>query len=59
MKIINICIDSKVKSENDCQDEQPCLVRAFFERESQKSPHRRSNHCMISCKCKRCNPYWL
>jgi hypothetical protein len=36
--------------------EQICLLEKFFANERSKPMRRRVNHCMISCRCKRCNP---
>ena len=39
-----------------CQDEQPCLVDAHFRHEAEKPVHLRTNHFMIACPCRKCNP---
>lgn len=42
-----------------CQEElaeQPCLIKAFFDREKQKPIEQRATSCMICCPCSRCNP---
>lgn len=36
--------------------EELCLLRKFFAEEAKKPIERRSNFCMISCRCSRCNP---
>lgn len=33
-----------------------CLIAEFFKNEQKKPAHLRSNSCMISCPCRRCNP---
>jgi len=40
-------------------EEEPCLIRAFFESEQKKPPAQRQTSCMISCPCSRCTPYSL
>jgi hypothetical protein len=37
-------------------EEQPCLVAAFFRHQETLPPSRRSNACMISCPCRKCSP---
>lgn len=45
------CYSLKLK---DC-----CLVKAFFEHQKTLPIDQRSNICMISCPCKKCNPGYL
>lgn len=36
--------------------EQPCIVDAFFRSEAKKPAHLRKNYCHISCPCPKCSP---
>ena len=40
-------------------EEQTCLVEEFFRKEAEKPHSQRSNSCMISCSCPKCNPTTL
>ena len=44
---------------SDCQKDEPCLVDAHFERQKELPLERRTNHFMISCPCRKCNPHHL
>jgi hypothetical protein len=48
-----------IEEDKSCQDEQPCLVAAFFRHQETLPPARRSNACMISCPCRKCSPGYL
>ncbi len=43
----------------ECNQDSECLVQKFFEEQQNLPPSLRSNAAMISCPCKRCNPYTL
>lgn len=41
------------------EKDDPCLIRRAMEEENKKPISRRSYAFMISCPCKRCNPFSL
>jgi hypothetical protein len=44
--------EERVKS---CEDEQPCLMDAFFRHQQTLPPSMRSTGAMLVCPCRRCN----
>lgn len=49
-------IEKEAEAEGPEAVEELCLIRKFFQEEMKKPAMRRSNACMISCRCSRCNP---
>lgn len=34
-----------------------CLIEQFFREQANRPANQRSSSCLISCPCRRCNPY--
>lgn len=49
-------IEKEAQAEGPEAVEELCLLRKFFAEEAKKPIERRSNACMISCRCSRCSP---
>ncbi len=48
----------KRRQEKPCEIDE-CLVQKYFEEQEKLPESMRSKGAMISCPCKRCNPYTL
>jgi len=57
MKTIDSLL-TKIK-EQSSEDKNDCLIVKFFQNEAKKGAHLRSKQCLISCRCKKCNPVML
>lgn len=41
------------------EEQEPCLIEAYFAKEREKPAHLRKDYVFISCPCRRCNPYHM
>jgi hypothetical protein len=49
-------LEDEIKNDLQNLEEEPCLIRAYFEHEAEKPAHLRKSYCHISCPCSRCSP---
>jgi|APSaa5957512622_1039677.scaffolds.fasta_scaffold146192_2 hypothetical protein len=48
-----ICEEIPLDTWDKCEK---CLIEAFVTEQAKRHPNLRSNACLISCPCRRCNP---